>query len=349
MITIYGKNEIKATVVLDSISPEGNRLITFEIEYPRIVLSELNTHRMLSKNSASSRAIPFEKMLQSLKGAPVRFGQANKGMQDKGEDYNELIYTPCYEQQGYGEDAFWIPVQGVTNNIGAWNSAKCVAVDHAKGFYDAGYHKQVYNRLLEPFQMMKTVISGTEWANFFWLRDDDAADPTLRELARCMKEAYNKSIPQKLRHGEWHLPYVYYAEDDLGNDLMYFIGDVGQDSFTWLSLEDAIEVSCARACAVSFRNVDYGLEKCKEVYQRLISDSKIHGSALEHTAKVMKKSKHEYGDSSNDVHSGVNHPETPWTWENGVSHVDRDYNLWSGNFKGFIQHRKTIEGENHEG
>lgn len=331
---------IKAKIILDSVSAvTGSRLTTFEIEYPRIIHSELMTHRMLSRNAASSRAIPFDKMLQQLNGIPSRFGQANKGMQDKGEDFNALVSVKTYSEVTDG-GYFSIPLY--CNDIeqiypeDAWEEAKENAVQISKAFKEAGYHKQVYNRLTEPFQIMKTVVSATEWNNFFWLRCDEAADPTIAELAFKMKEVYDANVPQVLQAGEWHLPYVY-KDINKWHELAYYL-DEAKSRELEITLEEAIKVSCARTCAVSFRNVDYGLEKSEEVYQKLISDSKIHGSALEHAAKVMAK------------HSpfDVNHPTESHTWEKGISHVDRHGNLWSGNFKGFLQHRKTIEGENHD-
>ena len=324
MIEVKGKCGISAKIILDSVSAvTGDRMVTMEIEYPRIILSELNTHRMLSKNSASSRAIPFDKMVENLKGIPVRFGQANKGMQDKGVDYKGLV------------KGSWGQI-GVDPEV-AWEDYKNQAVQASKAFKEAGYHKQVYNRITEPFQMMKTVISGTEWANFFWLRCDEAADPSLQELANCMKKAYDMSTPRTLQAGEWHLPYVPTMWRASGQKFLL------EGTQLFIKTEDAIKVSCARACAVSFRNTDYGLENSKEVYQRLISDSKIHGSALEHAAQVMEDSWEDY----NDGHP-LNMPDQPDTWQKGISHVDRNGNLWSGNIRGFIQFRKTIEGENHD-
>ena len=333
MIEVKGKCGISAKIILDSVSAvTGDRMVTMEIEYPRIILSELNTHRMLSKNSASSRAIPFDKMVENLKGIPVRFGQANKGMQDKGEDFKASV------------KGSWGQI-GVDPEV-AWEDYKNQAVQASKAFKEAGYHKQVYNRLTECFQMMKTVISGTEWANFFWLRCDEAADPSLQELANCMKKAYDMSTPQVLQAGEYHLPYVdtdFVEINGVRKQLFFLTNDGSYNLSDNISLEDAIKVSCARACAVSFRNTDYGLEKSKEVYERLISDSKIHGSALEHAAQVMEDSWEDYNDGY-----PLNMPDCPDTWQEGISHVDRYGNLWSGNIRGFIQFRKTVEGENHE-
>lgn len=335
MITIKGKAGIEVTVLAHSISEAGVPFITFEICYPRLVLSELNTHRMLSKNSFSSRAVPFEKMLQQLTGQPVRFGANQGGMQDKGEDFNEQIDVG--------------PAMGFRHSylVGpetAWDLAKEAAIKFAKAFKDAGYHKQVYNRRLEADQMMKTVISGTEWENFFWLRDDDAADPTLRELARCMKEAKEQSTPVLLKAGWWHLPYVDSIPDKFTGRPMFYIAkpDGGMDH--WLTLDEAIKVSCARCAAVSYRNEGYDLAKSIEVYDRLVGSDKKHASAFEHCATPMKP---EYIAMS--VKTCINLAPWPLTWEPGVTHADRKGQLWSGNLKGFIQYRKLIPGENYEG
>lgn len=315
-ITVEGKAGIKATILKHSESAlSGKRIITFEIEYPRIILAELNTHKMLSKSSASSRAIPFNKMLESIKGRPVRFGQANPGMQDKGVDYNVPVFvdgmTPFTPEE-------------------VWEKVKQSNIRFSKALFDAGYHKQIYNRLLEPYQMMKTVISGTEWANFYWLRNHEAADPTLQELARCMQEAHKQSVPYALYPGEWHLPYV---EFDGGG---YSIeGQV-------LTLEEAKKVSAARCAAVSFRNIDYTLEKSLQVFERLIGDERKHASAFEHQATPVKLQAY-YSIRGEDV---VNITFYPKTWQHGISHVDKKGQLWSGNFCGWIQHRKLIDGEN---
>lgn len=335
-IKVEGKCGVSATVVADSISVAGIRLMTFEITYPRIILSEANTHRMLSKNSASSRAIPFKKMKENLTGRPVRFGAANPGMQDTGEDFEKLI-----EGRDIGEEEY----SGVHEALTAqqtWDAAREDALFWSEAFHNAGYAKQVYNRLTEPFQMMKTVLSGTELENFFWLRDDGAADPSLAELARCMREARDANTPQLLQAGDWHLPYVNF--DNIG--WQYWIEDssAGPLGQLYLSTEDAIKVSCARAAAVSFRNTDYGLEKCKDVYVRLVGDERKHASALEHQATPMQSVKPVY-----IVGETVNLPFGPGSWQDGVSHVDRKGQLWSGNFRGFIQHRKTIAGENKPG
>lgn len=311
---------IKAKVVADSISPQGIRLTTFEIEVPRIVWAEFLTHGMLCRNAASSRAIPFNKMQDQLTGKPVRFGKAMKGMTDAGEHF-ELI------EGKYTADEWW-------------NMAKESAQKFSKGFYDAGYAKQIFNRPVETYQMIKAVVTATEYDNFFWLRKHSAADPTIERLAQCMWEAKNQSSPQELKSGEWHLPYVSSYKDNKG-EIHY--GDC-TPSFYEYTLEQAIKVSCARTAAVSFRNEDYGLEKCLEVYDRLVGDERKHASAMQHQATPMKEAYEGY-----TWDKSVNLTDIFDTWEPGVSHVDRDGQLWSAQFKGWIMYRKLIPGENYTG
>lgn len=325
MITITGKNGIKATVLAHSISISGKPIITWEIEYPRLILAELNTHRMLSRNSFSSRAVPFLKMLAQLDGMPVRFGANQGGMQDKGEDFDALVDVG--PAMGF-DHPYTVSPQT------AWGLAKEAAIKFAQAFYTAGYHKQVYNRRLEADQMQKTVISATEIDNFFWLRDDDAADPTIRELARVMKEAKNNVIAQYLEPGEWHLPYIAY---DL-NKHLYALNYDDLIKGEYISLEDAIKVSCARCAAVSYRNEGYDLAKSLEVYDRLVGSEKKHASAFEHCATPIQEA------VSNAVQA-TNIGGMPSTWEKGISHMDRQGKLWSGNFQGWIQYRKLIPGE----
>ena len=311
---------VKVRVVADSISEEQVRLITIEAEYPRIIHSELMTHRMFSRNAASSRAIPFNKMCEQFGGMPTKFGRNHAGMQDNGVHAEKVQHIEL-SHNGRATISHLSPEQ-------AWVKALESSVYHSKAFSDAGYHKQVFNRLTEAFQMIKVVISSTEWSNFFWLRDDDAADPTMRELAVAIKEAVAKSSPKLLSSNQWHLPYVH-TEDG-----KYFLTVGG----TELTLDDAKMVSAARCAAVSYRNTDYTLDKCRSVWSNLIGSDKKHASALEHQAKPMIS-------SQSSLHVDLNFSFYPETWENGISSVDKEGGLWSGNFRGWVQLRKTIEGE----
>jgi hypothetical protein len=319
--TINGIHGIKATIILDSISPEGVRLTTFEIEVPRIVWAEFMTHRMFSRNASSSRAIPFDKMIKQLEGTPSRFGKNVAGMQDSG-DHKELV------------NGLYLPAEW-------WRLAKLSAINFSRAFADAGYHKQISGRLTEPFQIIKAIVSATEFDNFFWLRCDEAADPTLQELANCMAQAYGVSQPSIRAPGEWHLPYISYDYDCISGVSYWEDSSYAKR----LTLEEAITISCARCAAVSYRNVDYDLAKCKEVYERLVNADRKHSSAMEHCATPIEVSPIVFDVYDVECPPSINDFSQPSTWEDGVSHTDRNGNLWSGNFKGWVQYRKTIKGE----
>jgi len=249
-------------------------------------------------------------------------------MQDKGVDFNAPVKVDdgCRIWKWKPEDA--------------WNKAKEDALKWSEAFYDAGYHKQCYNRLTEPFQMIKVLVTATEFANFFWLRNDNAADPTLHELARLMKEEYDGSEPKVLKPGEWHLPYLNTLKSKkgllYGDWIKHPIEPSPAQAFQEYTLEDAIKVSAARCAAVSFRNTDYTLEKSLEVYERLVGDERKHASAFEHQACPMQ-----------DPHEmNVNDSQWNGTWEDGVTHADNEGFMWSGNFKNWIQYRQLIPGHN---
>ena len=319
---------IKAKVICDSKAPNGTRLLTFEVEFHRYILSELNTHRACARNAASTRAIPILRMLEQIANAPampVFYGKNQPGM-SASEELDESSKTQC---ESIIEDMRNFCMEGV------------------KKLSDIGLHKQHAGRYIEPWQMVKGVISATEWDNFFWLRDDHAAQPEIQELARKMKEAMDASVPRLLNPGEWHLPYVQAWRCDTTGALLYY-DTVITDDFTtackYYSAEEAIKISCARCAAVSFRNVDYNLEKCLEVYDRLVGSDKKHSSALEHCATPTDSKSIVKID---DDFVMTNCPIAPETWQDGISHADRDGNLWSGNFKGWVQYRKLIKGENY--
>lgn len=328
-IVVTGKGDIRVEVVLHSKSSvTGKELITFLVDHPRIVHAEELKHRQFSYSAASSRAIPSAKMAEQLTGMPVSFGKNQSGMQ-AGEEHTELIVRPYFDDYGWKTE--YTPQE-------AWEAAKEDAIGWSNAFAAAGYHKQVYNRLTEPFQMIRVLVSATETDNFFWLRNDKAADPTLQEQARCMYEAMQLSTPQVLEPGEWHLPFVNVTREDN----KYMRQEFWESNYDGviLTTEEAIKVSCARCAATSFRNENYGLEKSLQVYDRLVNGDKVHAGALEHCGTPMEEKV---------LHKAltgcVNYLFIPDTWQQGISHVDRDGQLWSGNYCGFVQYRKLVPNE----
>jgi len=301
------KELITARVLADSVSPHGDRMTTMEIEYPRFILAELNTHRMLSKNSASSRAIPVKAMHQHMTenpARPVHWGKNQPGMQAK----EELV----------GMD--------LTDVQFMWQRAQQDAMHWAQQMSErAGLHKQVANRITEPWMTMKTVISGTEWRNFFWLRAHADAQPEIHELATKMWDAYNQSVPQLLQPDEWHLPYVKSHRLSSG-ELIYL-----DATDTPITTEQARIISASCCAQVSYRKSDDSYEKAHKIFRQLIESQPCHASPVEHQATPM------------DLDSIDKYD--PECWQDGVTHVSRNGDLWSGNLRGWIQFRKLIPGE----
>jgi hypothetical protein len=301
------KELITARVLADSISPHGDRMTTMEIEYPRFILAELNTHRMLSKNSASSRAIPVKAMHQHMRenpARPVHWGKNQPGMQANTE----------------------LTGMDLTDVQFMWQRAQQDAMHWAQQMSErAGLHKQVANRITEPWMTMKTVISGTEWRNFFWLRAHADAQPEIHELATKMFNAHNQSVPQLLQPDEWHLPYVKSHRLSSGELIYLDAEDLP------ITTEQARVISASCCAQVSYRKSDDSYEKAHKIFKQLIESQPCHASPVEHQATPMDLDTIDKYD--------------PECWQDGVTHVSRNGDLWSGNLRGWIQFRKLIAGE----
>lgn len=242
----------KAEILADSIS-SGVRLVSMAVTFPRIVLAEFNTHRVFSRNSASSRAIPVEKRIAAVRAnpfIPAAFGSNKKGMQ-AGANLGDVENSDARED---------------------WVEAMEAACNMAESLARLGVHKQWANRLIEPFAWTTVVVTATEWANFFALRISPLAQPEIRTIAEVMKAAMDASTPNKLIHGQWHLPYIKWEEVDE-------IGAMGP-----LALA---KISSARCARVSYLTQD-GVRDLKadlELHDRLLSAG--HMSPFEHAAKVV--------------------------------------------------------------
>lgn len=302
-----GKGGISAKIVADSINSNSNRITTYELEYHRYIHGEVMTHRLFSRNAMSSRAVPVLKMIEQSKVTPIHLGKNQSGMQAFEEHENIEL----------GKEI--------------WEDARNDAILHAKAFQEHGFHKQIVNRLLEPFQMMKIVLTATEFENFFWLRCDTDAQPEIQELARLMFECREESEPELLKAGEWHTPYVEHLDRPDGLEgIAYATFDTGVERY--LTEKEAIAISSSCCAQVSYRNIDNSFEKAMKVYERLgVGGNKIHASPFEHVATPMKEFIFDY-----------NNPDLKP--EEGVTHTDNDQNYWSGNFKGWIQNRQLIKG-----
>lgn len=307
-------SEISAKIVADSVSPQGKRITTFELDYPRFIHSELMTHRMFSRNAMSSRAVPIEKMIEQVRtdyASPLHWGKNQAGMQAKDQLEGEALNA----------------MQTL------WRDAAVIASEIAEDMDKVGGHKQIANRILEPFQTMKTVLTATEFENFFWLRNHGDAQPEITKLAEEMLRVMEESKPIPLLPGEWHLPY--YREHGA------LFG-----SFSDQELEEAKAISASCCAQVSYRKLDDSLEKALKVYERLVESEPVHASPFEHQATPISplscKTCNDYSGEQYWFGEDKNIPGESSTWENGITQMDRDNNFWSGNFCGWIQHRQLI-------
>ena len=282
---------ITAKIIADSISPWGQRITTFQLRYQRFFHQEVLTHRLFSRNASSSRAIPVRKMIDQVRNdpaMPIHWGKNQSGMQAKVE------LSPEQAQQAKEQ----------------WLLAAEMAADIAERMNEIGLHKQVANRILEPFQYIEVVLTATDFDNWYELRYHEDAQPEIYELARLMNEAHESSEPKLLAPGEWHLPYITdFEHEKYPTDVL-------------------LQVSAARCCRVSYLRHDGqapDVAKDIELCERLVGARPLHASPFEHQA-------------------------TPDEWadpnwfgrligkKSGYSQPDRH-----GNFRGWVQHRKLIE------
>ena len=208
---------IECQVIADSIMG-GTRITSVQVKYPRFILPQLNTHRVFSRSTASSRAVPTTKLIDMVRKepvVPVHWGQNQAGM-------------VAEQQLDKGRAAAAESV---------WREAAHFAANTAQLLADIGVHKQVVNRILEPFMWAETIITATEWDNFFKLRIADDAQPEIQALAKAIKKAMDESVPVQR---PWHLPYL--SEDELNDNS--FLGGYTKKA----------KISAARCARVSYLN-----------------------------------------------------------------------------------------------
>ncbi len=300
---------IEVKIIKDSYNAGlKSRLTTFELVYPRFIHGELMTHRMFSRNAASSRAIPIDKVIELLQtnpAMPVHWGKNQAGMQANAE------------------------IENIEGAKLLWLAARDSAINHAIVMRDMGLHKQIVNRVLEPFQMIKTIVTATEFNNWFWLRAHPDAQPEIKELAEKMLKVYENSTPQELFEGEWHVPYVTTIRNhSFTNPFVYL-----DENDKYITAEEARMISASCCAQVSYRKNDGSLEKAHVVFDRLINSVPVHASPVEHIAIPIVELA--FADEYLEVE--------------GVTHVDKYLQPWSGNLRGWVQYRQLIENNVKEG
>jgi len=301
---------ITAKIIEDSTGPKCPRITTLELRYPRFIHAEFMTHRQFSRNASSSRAIPVERQIQSIRedtAMPVHWGKNQKGMQANEE--SDALFSLSTDTGGCAD----FTAQQ------AWEEARDRAIEVAEGFVRAGYHKQVVNRILEPFSHITVVMTSTTLDNFFALRRHPDAQPEIKVLADAMFEAVEGSTPTFRNPGEWHLPYVLQSERD-------YINSVENLTHAPIptTVDDLIKVSVSRCARVSYKTHDGkspSFDADLALYDRLVGSIPLHASPAEHQATPDEQVWSEHG---------MPIWEKPWL---------------HGNFEGWRQYRKLLDGE----
>lgn len=260
-----------AKIICDTQGPNGARLTTFVLTYPRIIHGEMLVHRVFSRSSESSRARPFKSKVQEVIHDPfIPSFLANKpGMQPGG------------------------PVADQERAKNTWLKARRGAVECAKQLDAMGVSKQVVNRLLEPYSYITVVLTSTDFSNFFELRCHPDAQIEIQELAYLMKTEYEINVPKKAGPGYWHLPFV---DADCLTEVKARFG-VSCIANSQDAIDLAIKRSVARCARVSYNNHDGSkttIEQDLKLYDRLVGSRPLHASPAEHqgmTTNEMVKSR----------------------------------------------------------
>lgn len=266
--------ETKVVVIADSVSPLGKRITTLQAEYQRFIHAEFMTHRMFSRNAGSSRATPTKHLLDIVRNEPampIHWGKNQPGMQAREENTEPVLIPPYlyaafeewYGEEGARESRYMVPPQA------AWRFSVWLAAGMAEAFSNAGYHKQVSNRLIEPGSWIKVVVTATDWENFYELRCHPDAQPEFQHLAVMIREAMAASTPRKIGVNEWHLPYV--SEEELQT----------------LGIMACRKLSTARCARVSYMTHDGkkpDVVKDIDLHDKLVAQRPLHASPAEHQA-----------------------------------------------------------------
>src|SRR5690625_37195 len=345
---------IRAEIIADSINSMGNRITTYILTFPRFILAELNTHRVFSKNSASSRAIPFKTMLEKVETdpfIPIAWQKSHKGMQ--GTEYIKSSSEIREREQ-------------------LWIAAKDRAVELATKLYSADVTKQLCNRLLEPFMWHTVILTGTEFDNFFelrspcyyisgkcykskkdainenpeakdfskttWLKlNEGQSEIHMMALAEAMWDAMNESTPKELKEGEWHIPFGDKFDKDRLSDLEDSINH--QDQNKW---ELPIKIATARCARVSYLNFegkdDY--EADIKLFNRLKDLN--HWSPFEHCARAMSET--EFSSYIRSEACSVDYGDLVI---DDIIYLQRSFQEnnfgWCRNYRGFVQLRAEMD------
>lgn len=244
-------------ILADSVNAaNGRRITTWELSYPRFIHSEIMTHRMLSKNSASSRAIPVSKLIERVRKDPVKpvwWGANQAGMQAKAE----LVGWRRWLAEWLWLQFRWFAI------LAAWSMLKI------------GLHKQIANRILEPWMFITIIMTATEHENLFKLRCHPDAQPEFQHIALMMRELYRNSTPMKVLPGQWHIPLV---DGD----------DIDAIMENRITVQELVQIATGRCARVSYLTHD-GKRDFKadlDLHDKLKTSG--HWSPFEHCAMAVE-------------------------------------------------------------
>jgi hypothetical protein len=297
-----------AKILADSISPAGHRVTTMQVTFPRLILAEFNTHRVLSRNSASSRAIPVERRIEQIREnpfVPEAFGKNQRGMQA-----SEVL----------DDDAALLARTH-------WLNAAEDALENAGRLAAIGVHKQHANRVIETYAWHTVIVTSTEWANWDALRVSRMAQPEMFKIAGMMREVRLASTPEPVEYGDWHLPLVTKPPTDTHWTSRDEVNDLIAVGF------DPVKVCVGRCASVSYERHDATTpEKASAICDKLRADG--HMSPFEHALRPMTD--HELKLFMQE--------DLEWNgreWVLGSQQIRH----FLGNVEGWVQFRKLLPGE----
>ncbi len=346
------KNDSYARVVLDSIGPNGKRLISVEMRYWRAIHAEFMTHRDRARNAASSRAIPFYKLgkCSACDGKGKVGRDRDSCLKCNGSGSGPPIDKCSYSFAKY--DAFFPEFIGTEQKgmqsggelVEPYRSQFLQLVEQGRDFMldlclkmvETGAHKSLVNRYMEPWLYITVITTATEWKNFARLRVHPKAEKHFQKVAGQCMDAIAASTPQILEAGQWHMPYLRDDDEELvsrglidGVKGMSFgipipKGFDKYDSHELVTTETLKRISAGRCARLSYLTHEGIRDHNKdiELFDTLIhpkfdvdrDDDVIHASPLEH-----------------------------------VGQASDDPNLRSGPFVGWKQFRKEFPNENMPG
>ena len=231
---------MEVKVLLDSVNPYTNvRLTTLHCVYPQFIHQQVLTHRMFSRNSSSLRAISFDRADSEFDTVYPTWTLEKKGMQGPlVEDFKTKLMADC-----------------IVDEMDNFVSSRCARLE------ELGIHHQDINNYLRPFQNIHTVITATDFENFFQQRLHESTKPDMQRLAQLIYDALEESKPEETI---WHTP---------------LISDLLESTYTNKQLE---LISAARLARISYFKWQDDPQKDLELAKKLIENN--HPSPFEHIA-----------------------------------------------------------------